>query len=122
MTRTYPHWFAPAFARYVGRQDQLPVDQHQLLALIAPRPVLLGGARRDSWSDPQGAVLAAAGAAPAYGLFGVGAFNQRDLREADFDFPVVTYVRPGLHGVHGSDWEVALSFLDERLAAQPSGR
>lgn len=122
MTKSYPHWFAPAFARFAGRQGETPVDQHQLLALIAPRPVLLGGARRDSWSDPQGAVLAAAGAAPVYELYGAGAFEQTDLRQTDFGFPVVTYVRPGLHGVHGSDWTMALTFLDKRLTAQSATR
>ena len=118
VTKSYPHWFAPAFARFADRQDAAPVDQHQLLALIAPRSVLLGGARRDSWSDPQGAVAAARGAAPVYALYGAGAFSQSDLRGTDFAFPIVTYVRLGLHGVHGSDWAVALSFLDKRLPAQ----
>jgi hypothetical protein len=59
ITKAFPHWFAPNYANWAARQDQLPVDQHQLLALIAPRPILLGSGRRDRWSDPHGAVRAA---------------------------------------------------------------
>jgi hypothetical protein len=112
---TYPHWFAPAYAAYAGREAELPVDQHQLIALIAPRPVLLAGARRDQWSDPIGAVRAAQGASAAYELFGAAPFLQEDLREGVYDRPLATYMRGGLHGVHGSDWEEAIAFLDARL-------
>jgi hypothetical protein len=115
ITGTYPHWFAPAYATFAGREAELPVDQHQLLALIAPRPVLLGGARRDQWSDPIGAVRAAQGASAAYQLFGAPAFDQADLREGVYDRPLATYMRDGLHGVHGSDWDEAIAFLDARL-------
>jgi hypothetical protein len=119
ITSTYPHWFAPAFARYAGRQAELPVDQHQLLGLIAPRPVLLAGARRDQWSDPIGAVRAAAGASPVYELFGIAAFGQSDPRTGDFSRPLATYMRPGLHGVHKSDWREIIAFLDAQMPARP---
>lgn len=115
ITNTYPHWFAPAYAAYAGREAELPVDMHQLLALIAPRPVLMSAARRDRWSDPHGAFRAAQGAAPAYALAGAPPFTQTNLREMDLSSPLVTYMRPGLHGVHGSDWRRALEFLDARL-------
>jgi hypothetical protein len=75
----------------------------------------MSAARRDRWSDPHGAFRAAQGAAPAYALAGAPPFTQTDLREMDLSAPLVTYMRPGLHGVHGSDWERALAFLDARL-------
>lgn len=111
----YPHWFAPAYLNVAGREADLPVDQHQLLALIAPRPVLLAGARRDQWSDPHGAVRAAEGASPVYELLGAPGFSQPNLREMNLAAPLVTYMRPGLHGVHTSDWELAIQFLQARL-------
>lgn len=116
ITETYPHWFAPAYAAYAGREAELPVDTHQLIALIAPRPVLLTAARRDQWSDPHGAFRAAQAAAAVYALAGAPPFTQTDLRAIDLSAPLVTYMRPGLHGVHGSDWDKALAFLDARLA------
>lgn len=115
ITENYPHWFAPAYAAYAGREAELPVDMHQLIALIAPRPVLLTSARRDQWSDPHGAFRAAEGAAPVYALAGAPPFAQTDLREMDLSTPLVTYMRPGLHGVHDSDWDRALEFLDATL-------
>lgn len=116
ITSSYPHWFSPAYAAHGPQQADLPVDQHQLLALIAPRPILLAGARRDQWSDPHGAVRAAIGASPVYELFGFPAFQQPVLKAPEFGHPLVTYMRGGLHGVHKSDWMKALDFLDARLA------
>lgn len=112
ITSTYPHWFAETFASYAGREDELPVDQHMLLALIAPRPVLLGNARRDAWSDPHGAFRAAQGADAVYELFGVEGFEQSDMRETNFDAELAYYFRNGRHGVTTSDWDVFLHFLD----------
>ncbi len=114
ITEAFPHWFAPAYAAWASRQSQLPIDQHQLLALIAPRPVLLGSGRRDRWSDPHGAVRAAAGASPVYELYGGAPFRQTDLRKPDFKPNLVTYMRLGLHGVHNEDWDKALAFLAEK--------
>ena len=71
----YPHWFEPGLIDYVNRLEDLPVDQHQLLALIAPRPVLLMNGRRDVWSDPNSTYRMAEGADPILstsGLCGVG--------------------------------------------------
>lgn len=115
ITSTYPHWFAPAYAAFAGREAELPVDQHQLIALIAPRPVLLAGARRDQWSDPIGAVRAAQGASPAYELFGMAPFAQADLMEGVYERPLATYMRTGLHGVRSRDWREAIAFLDAQL-------
>jgi len=118
ITESYPHWFAPAYASWAGREAELSVDQHQLLALIAPRPVLMGAARRDRWSDPHGAWLAARAASSAWELLGAGAFTQTDLRKPDLSKPLVTYMRGGLHGVHGQDWDIALDFLDRHVRPQ----
>lgn len=95
ITATYPHWFAPRFAT-----ERPSVEQHQLLALIAPRPLLLGHARRDRWSDPVGAVAVRDAAAPAYALLGVEA--------------PTAFLRDGGHGIHAEDWDETLNFLDAR--------
>lgn len=111
ITRDYPHWFAPAYASFAGREEEMGVDQHALLALIAPRPVLLGNARRDVWSDPNGAFRAAVGATPAYGLYGSEGLRQRDLRAFDPDADLSFWIRPGTHGVVQEDWPAFLSFI-----------
>jgi hypothetical protein len=97
ITRTYPHWFAPRFAT-----EPPQVDQHQLLALIAPRPLLLGDARRDTWADPVGARAMRDAATPVFRLLGAP--------------PPLAYIRSGGHGIHREDWVTTLNFLDARLA------
>lgn len=109
MTSNYPHWFAPAYA--AGRQEETPVDQHQLLALIAPRPVLLGNARRDVWSDPNGAFRAAMGADPVYELYGGGSLEQGRLDEWKPAADIAFWIRPGTHGIVKEDWPAFLEFL-----------
>lgn len=112
ITDSYPHWFTDRYAAYAGREEEMPVDQHHLLALIAPRPVLLGNARRDVWSDPNGAFRAALGADPVYELYGSGGLDQQRLDvwlpQADIAF----WIRPGTHGVVKEDWPAFLEFLD----------
>ncbi len=124
MTKAFPHWFSPAFAAYGEREQDLPVDQHQLLALIAPRPVLLSAARRDGWSDPKGALRAAQGAEPVYALFGARGLQQKSLEDPDFGANMTLYIRPGLHGVTREDWANTLDFLDVHFAleAQPAAQ
>lgn len=115
ITKSFPHWFSPRFATYGGRQSALPVDQHQLIALIAPRPVLIASARRDGWADPHGAFLAARGASAVYELAGRPAFAATRLTDFDPAVPLATYIRPGPHGVRRSDWAMALDFLDAQM-------
>lgn len=99
VAKTYPHWFSPRFASYAASAP--PVDQHQLLALIAPRPLLIGHARRDGWADPVGAHAALEAARPAWDLFGAP--------------PPRAFVRAGGHGIRRDDWRATLDFLDARL-------
>jgi hypothetical protein len=68
------YWMAGNFLKYAGplTWDQMPVDSHELIALCAPRPVFIGSGsnKGDSWADPKGMFLAAAGAGPVYELLG----------------------------------------------------
>ena len=112
ITGSYPHWFSQNYANFAGHEEDMSVDQHQLLALIAPRPVLLGNARRDVWSDPNGAFRAAIGADPAYALMGSQGLEQARLDEWKPDADLAFWLRPGTHGVVKEDWPVFLQFLD----------
>ncbi|MCB2112124.1 MAG: hypothetical protein KDD85_01090 [Parvularculaceae bacterium] len=112
ITGNYPHWFARSYA-----QDDLSgFDQHMLLALIAPRPILLGNARRDVWSDPNGAFRAARGADPVYALYGSRGLDQPRLKPYDPAADIAFWIRPGTHGVVKEDWPAFLDFLNAHFA------
>lgn len=112
ITGEYPYWFTPKYATYAGREAAIPVDQHQLLALAAPKPVLLGSGDRDRWSDPSGSFRAMQGAWPVYRLRGVPPLTQKTLAEPDLTRPLASFMRPGTHGVTTADWNMFLAFLD----------
>jgi dienelactone hydrolase len=96
ITAAFPHWFAQRFAT-----ETPSVDQHQLLALIAPRPLLVGHGVRDGWSDPVGAAAIREAAATVYEMLGAE--------------PPAHFLRNGGHGIHPRDWDETLNFLDAHL-------
>lgn len=113
ITESYPHWFSQTYANYAGREEEMPIDQHHLLALIAPRPIFLGNARRDVWSDPNGALKAAIGADPAWKLYGPErGLQQQKLGPFNPSTDLSLWIRPGTHGVVKEDWPAFLDFLD----------
>ncbi len=120
ITNSYPHWFSKTYAAYAGREIELPLDQHYLLALVAPRPLLLGNARRDTWSDPNGALKAAIGASSIWGLYPSDAGHVRGLQQEKLkpflpEADIALWIRPGTHGVVKEDWPAFLQFLDAHI-------
>ena len=118
ITESYPHWFSKTYASYAGREHEMPVDQHMLIALAAPRPVLFGNARRDVWSDPNGAFRAAIGADPVYELYGKRGLDQERLKPYDPSADLAFWIRPGTHGVVEEDWPAFFEFLDAHFKIQ----
>lgn len=117
LTTSYPHWFSPAYAAYSGRERDMPVDQHQLIALAAPRPLLLGNGWKDVWSDPNGSFRAAQGADPVYELLGADGLMQKGLRDTTARGEIDFFIREGGHGVRVKDWDYMLDWLDRWLGA-----
>jgi hypothetical protein len=93
---SFPFWFARNFRAYNGREAALPVDQHELIALIAPRPVHVASAEDDLWADPKGEFLAARHAGPVYALFGrqgLGAAGMPAVNQPLFGDAMAYHVR-----------------------------
>ena len=115
----YPHWFAPKFADYAKNTDALPIDQHALIALNAPRRVLLGNGRRDVWSDPNGAYRAAEAASSVWAMFGETGLAQDGMKGSNPEAGISYHLRQGGHGIVRSDVDAFLAFLDASFSPTP---
>lgn len=115
INRGFPHWFCTNYKTYSNNEDALPVDQHMLIALAAPRPVYIASAEKDLWGDPHGQYLALYHAMPAYNLFKVPS----NLPEAmpPLNTPVISgnmayHLRDGKHNLLLKDWNYFMDFAD----------
>jgi len=115
----YPYQFCANYGKWADKVNEFPVDAHMLVALIAPRPVLLQTGDTDKWSDPYGEFLAAVAAGPVYELLGKQGLDTDRMPAAGE--PVLHtigfYMHKGGHGSSPSDWPVFLEFM--RMHLQP---
>ncbi|MAI90271.1 MAG: hypothetical protein CBB65_07505 [Hyphomonadaceae bacterium TMED5] len=116
ITETFPHWFTPTYALYAGREADMPFDQHALVSLMAPRPLLLGNSARDRWADPRGTFSAARAAGEVYELLGAEPFSARNLNDFQPDATLAFQFRPGTHGITPEDWSPFLEWLDHHFS------
>lgn len=115
----FPHWFCPALQTVAATPAALPFDQHALLALIAPRPLLLSNASDDHWADPPGQYAMLDQAAAAWRLFGRTAELPAYPSEHQLiDGSCGWFRRPGEHSVTATDWTAWLDFADRHRAAR----
>jgi len=120
INRAFPHWFCQNYHAYADREDDLPVDQHMLAALIAPRLLCIGSASEDLWADPEGEYLCGLEASPVYRLFGKRGLVSDGWPPPDSprqDGSIGYHLRTGKHGLTEYDWRCYMDFADRHLKA-----
>jgi hypothetical protein len=120
----FPDWFCGVFKEFNDQPERLPFDQNCLIALCAPRPVLLGAAVEDTWTNPGGAFAMLQAAGGAYRLAGAEGLAATIMPKINvlIDSTLGYFIRPGKHSMTRGDWKVFLDFADKHLGHQPASR
>lgn len=116
INQNYPHWFCSNFHAYGGREKDLPVDQHMLLALVAPRAIYVASADEDLWADPKGEFLALAHASPVYEWFGyrgIAPDAMPGVNQSVHGDRQGYHIREGRHDLTLRDWNYFMDFADK---------
>lgn len=111
----FPHWFTPNYKKYNDHEDLLPVDQHMLIALIAPRPVYVTNASKDLWADPKGTFLSLKNAERVFALYGIRSnlpANPPGINESIIQSPLAYHNREGEHDLTVYDWNNFIKFAN----------
>lgn len=113
----FPHWFCDNFKTYSNNEEHLPVDQHELLCLIAPRPLYIASATEDQWADPRGEYLSVYYATPVYELYNKKGAKNIDLPPINFPIhnTLAYHIREGKHDITHFDWDWYIKWAKEQL-------
>jgi hypothetical protein len=112
---SFPHWFAATYEEFNARPAELPVDQHMLLTLAAPRALYVASADEDLWSDPRGEFLSLAASSPVFALWGDAPILDADMPPVDKAMVVGRrgyHIRTGAHNLTPYDWDRFVDFGD----------
>jgi hypothetical protein len=110
----FPHWFDARFKQFNDNPSLLPIDQNCLIALVAPRPILLGNAAEDQWANPAGQFEMLKAAAPVYELLGAGGTETLAMPENGklLAGKLGFFIREGNHSMTSGDWGKFLDYAD----------
>lgn len=115
----FTHWFCPNYKQYADNEDKLPVDQHMLLALMAPRGVYIASAAEDFWADPKGQYVSLLEAQVAYNLYDIKDNFPTEMPEANkqiIQSHSGFHNREGKHNMNLYDWQQFIKFANDYYA------
>ena len=118
MVTRFPYWLCRNAWKFVEQEDDLPVDQHMLLACIAPRAVYVHSGVEDTWADGRGEYLSAYHASQVYRLLGKKGLETEaspEVGKAIIESDVGYHIREGGHSIDAYDWARFIDFADYHL-------
>jgi hypothetical protein len=116
LNTSFPHWFCSNYRKYNNSEENLPVDTHELLAMIAPRALYIDCASEDLWGDPKGCYLALYNSLPVFRLFGINSELPEAVPQLDkqvISGKVAFHIRSGEHNLKLQDWNFFMDFADK---------
>lgn len=113
----FPHWFCDEFKKFNQCPERIPFDQHGLVALMAPRPVLFSNAVEDEWANPKGQFEVLLAADPVYRFLGAGGLDAKTMPRLGklLDSTLGYFIRTGKHSMSVVDWRAFLAFADKHF-------
>ena len=111
-------WYCGGLAPFAAHPEKMPVDQHMLLALIAPRTLCVGSATEDLNADPKGEYLATRAASAVWNLYGMQGIENEERPAPDHGIgngPVRYWYRTGKHALTPADWAYYYDLADDTL-------
>ncbi len=115
ITSVFPYWFCENYSKYADRHDDMPFDQHFLIAAIAPNKAYVASAAEDLWADPFSEYLSCACGGEFYELFGIKGFVGCDRKpqpgDRFHDGNVAYHLRDGVHYFSREDWNILLDYV-----------
>ncbi|MGL6196865.1 MAG: acetylxylan esterase, partial [Thermoguttaceae bacterium] len=121
MNSVFPHWLDEKCKTFNLNVNELPVDQHELIALIAPRHVYVASAEEDVWADPRGEFLSCLFADPVYKLLGtegIGESKEMPTVNSPIGETIGYHIRTGKHDINEYDWDQYIKFVDKHFGKQ----
>jgi hypothetical protein len=118
MVTRFPYWLCRNAAKFARNEDDLPVDQHMLIACLAPRPVYVASGAEDLWADPRGEYLSAYHASEVYRLLGKTGLDSQVSPPIDrvvASGHVGYHNRAGGHSVEMFDWLKFIAFAERHF-------
>jgi cephalosporin-C deacetylase-like acetyl esterase len=114
---SFPHWFCDEFKKFNDEPERLPFDQHCLIAMCAPRPVLLSNATEDTWANPEGQFEMLKAADKVYRLLGAEGVASQEMPKVGqlMNSTLGYFIRPGKHSMTTLDWKAFLDFADKHF-------
>lgn len=114
----FPYWFVDGYEAYGNNEEALPLDQHMLLASIAPRKLYVSSATEDYWADPEGEFTSLSLASEGFEIYGIEPFDPAEMPPAGSSIHgenLAYHIRDGIHNITPEDWQYFMLYADQNL-------